>query len=140
MTNLLHSKLLFFLQLYLTSISVAAPTLIAADISGASPGDALKYGSGGSLVGFIVLILDIIVFSMSLIFFDRSQLQFDCLNEIFVLTFLFQVEVLKSDRLVSHKLLWCVVVFLFPIFGLIIYWLFSHRDAYSRSSGYESIG
>ncbi|KAI6249590.1 hypothetical protein HI914_01120 [Erysiphe necator] len=112
MTNLLHSKLLFFLQLYLTSISVAAPTLIAADISGASPGDALKYGSGGSLVGFIVLILDIIVF----------------------------IEVLKSDRLVSHKLLWCVVVFLFPIFGLIIYWLFSHRDAYSRSSGYESIG
>lgn len=48
-----------------------------------------------------------------------------------------KVEVLRSDRPVSHKLLWCVLVFIFPLVGIIIYWLFSNREAHK--GGYESI-
>jgi len=73
--------------------------------------NAWKYGTGGGVVGFIILILDIMVF----------------------------MEVLKSNRPPSHKLLWCVVVFLFPILGLVIYWLFSNREAHMGSGGYEAI-
>jgi hypothetical protein len=40
----------------------------------------------------------------------------------------FLVEVLKSSRPVSHKLLWSVLVFVFPIGGIIIYWLLSDRQ------------
>ena len=49
------------------------------------------------------------------------------------------VEVIKSSRPVTHKLLWCVVVFLFPILGLIFYWLFSNRTAHMGSGDYEAI-
>jgi hypothetical protein len=49
------------------------------------------------------------------------------------------VEILKSNRPSSHKLLWCVVVFLFPILGLIFYWLFSNRAAHAGSGSYEAI-
>jgi hypothetical protein len=49
------------------------------------------------------------------------------------------VEVIKSNRPVSHKLLWCVVVFLFPILGLIFYWLFSDRTSHMGGGGYEAI-
>ncbi|EPQ62838.1 BgtASP-20958 [Blumeria graminis f. sp. tritici] len=80
------------------------------EVSATGHGNAFKYGTGGGAVGFVILVLDIIVF----------------------------MEVLKSSRPLSHKLLWCLVVFMFPIFGLIIYWLFSNRDAYSNS-GYEAI-
>lgn len=95
---------LFFLSL--ASFAMAEETLAAS-----GHGNALKYGSGGGIVGFIVLILDIIVF----------------------------MEVLKSNRAPSHKLLWCVVVFLFPIIGLIVYWLFSNRAAHAGSGSYEAI-
>jgi hypothetical protein len=47
------------------------------------------------------------------------------------------VEVLPSSRPVSHKVLWCLLVFLFPIGGMIIYYLFSNRDAHR--SGYEVV-
>ncbi len=41
------------------------------------------------------------------------------------------VEVLKSNRPVTSKLLWCLVVFLFPIVGMFIYFLFSNREAHN---------
>jgi hypothetical protein len=47
------------------------------------------------------------------------------------------VEVLQSNRSVPGKVLWCLLVFLFPIGGMIIYWLFSNRRAHAR--GYETI-
>jgi len=72
-------------------------------------GNAWRYGAGGGVVGFVVLILDIIVF----------------------------IEVLQSTRPVPNKVLWCLLVFLFPIGGMIIYWLFSNRKAHAR--GYEPI-
>jgi len=63
------------------------------------------------ILGFIVLILDIIVW----------------------------LEVLKSNRPVPHKVLWCVVVFIFPIIGLVLYYLFGERAKHTGSGGYESI-
>ncbi|KEF60293.1 uncharacterized protein A1O9_05144 [Exophiala aquamarina CBS 119918] len=70
-----------------------------------------QYGTGGGIIGLIVFILDIIVF----------------------------VEVVQSTRPVSHKLLWSLLVFLFPIGGIIIYALFSNRAAHKPSGGYEPI-
>lgn len=49
------------------------------------------------------------------------------------------VEVIKSSRPPSHKLLWSLLVFIFPIGGLIIYWLFSNRAAHNSGSGYEAL-
>ena len=41
------------------------------------------------------------------------------------------VEVLKSNRPPMEKLIWCLVVFLFPIVGMIIYFIFSNRKAHN---------
>jgi len=100
---MLQSALSVLLQLLLFSLAAAAP------ITTESHGQAWHYGAGGGVVGFIVLILDIIVF----------------------------VEVLPSNRPVLDKVLWCLVVFLFPIGGMIIYYLFSNRAAHR--SGYEVV-
>ncbi|KAL2168996.1 hypothetical protein VTG60DRAFT_6569 [Thermothelomyces hinnuleus] len=101
--NTLFSSIL--LQLCLASIGLAAP------VSTEATDNSWQYGTGGGLVGLIVLILDIIVF----------------------------VEILKSRRTPVQKLIWCLVVFLFPVLGMIIYYLFSNRSAYQRDSGYESL-
>jgi len=97
---------LLFQLLSLLSLAAAAPVTTAGH-HGAQP---WHYGAGGGVVGFIVLILDIIVF----------------------------IEVLQSNRGVPEKVLWCLLVFLFPIGGMIIYWLFSNRTAHK--TGYETIG
>jgi hypothetical protein len=49
------------------------------------------------------------------------------------------VEVLKSNRPPVHKLLWCLVVFLFPIVGMLIYFLFSNREAHKSGGAYEPL-
>lgn len=54
-----QTTLSFFLQLFFAALAMAAP------IEATNHGNAWKYGSGGGVVGFIVLILDIIVFSTS---------------------------------------------------------------------------
>jgi hypothetical protein len=50
----------------------------------------------------------------------------------------FAVEVLQSNRPVPSKVLWALLVFLFPIGGVIIYFLFSNREVH-RSGAYEPI-
>ncbi|KAF4781493.1 hypothetical protein HER10_EVM0012707 [Colletotrichum scovillei] len=100
----------FLLQLCFALLAVAAPASDPA-VGIAAHGNTWQYGTGGGILGFIVLVLDIIVF----------------------------LEVLKSDRPVSHKVLWCLVVFLFPIVGMVIYWLFSNRAAHNSRSGYEAV-
>ncbi|CAI0646603.1 hypothetical protein CGCF415_v005316 [Colletotrichum fructicola] len=97
-----------FLQLCFALLVAAAP--LDPTLSTTSQ-NSWQYGTGGGVIGFIVLVLDIIVF----------------------------IEVLKSNRPVSHKVLWCLVVFLFPIIGMIIYWLFSNRAAHNTRSGYEAV-
>lgn len=49
------------------------------------------------------------------------------------------MEVLQSTRSPMSKLIWCLVVFLFPIVGMVIYWLFSNRTAHKRGAGYEPV-
>ncbi|KAI8381532.1 uncharacterized protein BYT42DRAFT_613304 [Radiomyces spectabilis] len=63
----------------------------------------------GGIIGLIVLILDLIVI----------------------------FEVLNSRRSMSGKLGWSLLVFFFPIVGLILYFLFSNRAEYGAR--YESI-
>ncbi|KIW13036.1 hypothetical protein PV08_08223 [Exophiala spinifera] len=70
---------------------------------------AVRYGTGGGIAGLIILILDIIVI----------------------------VEVLQSNRPVPHKLLWILIVVLFPLVGMLIYFFFSNREAHKSS--YEPI-
>jgi len=98
-----------FLQLALVALTFAAP--ISDDVV-TIQADAWQYGTGGGIIGFIVLVLDVIVW----------------------------FEVLKSDRPVLHKVLWSLLVFLFPIGGIVIYWLFSNRAAHNQGAGYEPIG
>ncbi|KAF3935168.1 hypothetical protein ABW20_dc0107773 [Dactylellina cionopaga] len=66
------------------------------------------YGAGGGIVGLIIFVIDILVF----------------------------IEVFKSSRPASHKILWCLFVFFFPIIGLIAYYLFSDR---TRHGSYEAL-
>ncbi|KAK3713012.1 hypothetical protein LTR37_008697 [Vermiconidia calcicola] len=68
------------------------------------------YGTGGGIIGFIVLVVDIIVW----------------------------IEVLKSSRPPSHKLLWCLAVFILPIIGPVLYYLLSDRAKWN-SHEYEVI-
>ncbi|KAH8661573.1 hypothetical protein BGZ60DRAFT_381354 [Tricladium varicosporioides] len=96
------------IQAALMVVAMAAP--LPGDVSIESS-NTWQYGTGGGVLGFIVLILDILVF----------------------------MEVLKSNRPVTHKVLWCLVVFLFPVLGLVVYWLFSNREAHRGSGGYETI-
>jgi hypothetical protein len=49
------------------------------------------------------------------------------------------VEILKSNRPPVNKLIWCLVVFLFPVVGMIIYYFFSNRNSHSHG-GYEPVG
>ncbi|KAF9954557.1 hypothetical protein BGZ70_010531 [Mortierella alpina] len=54
----------------------------------------------GSLLSLIVLILDLMAI----------------------------IQVLNSDRPVLSKLLWCLLIFLCPIVGILIYYLFANRE------------
>jgi len=94
-------------HLLLATFASALPTSGTATTAGNS----WQYGTGGGILGLIVLVLDIIVF----------------------------VEVIKSSRPTSHKLLWSLLVFFFPIGGLIIYYLFSNRESYANGGGYEAL-
>ncbi|KAK4227175.1 hypothetical protein QBC38DRAFT_200337 [Podospora fimiseda] len=96
----------FIAQLCLASVSLAAPV---AEATG--HGNSWQYGTGGGVLGLIVLVLDIMVF----------------------------IEVFQSNRPASHKILWSLVVFLFPILGMLIYYLFSNRAAHNNRSGYETL-
>ncbi|KAJ3573325.1 hypothetical protein NPX13_g4744 [Xylaria arbuscula] len=99
---MLHNISYILLQLCLAAWAIAAPFAEDA-VTTTTTKTPWQYGAGGGIVGFIVLILDIIVF----------------------------VEVLKSNRPASNKLLWCLIVFLFPIIGMLIYFLFSNRKAHN---------
>ncbi|KAI1754744.1 hypothetical protein F4782DRAFT_491375 [Xylaria castorea] len=97
---MLHNVFYLLLQLCLATWAFAAPI---ADETITTTGTSWQYGAGGGVIGFIVLVLDLIVF----------------------------IEVLKSNRPAPNKLLWCLVVFLFPIVGMVIYFIFSNRKAHN---------
>jgi low temperature requirement protein LtrA len=68
------------------------------------------YGTSGGVVGIVVVVLDIMAW----------------------------MEILKSDRPPMSKLLWDLIVFLFPVVGVVMYH-FSNRDSH-RNDGYEPVG
>lgn len=96
-------------QLCLASLAIGAP--VGDELAATGHGNSWQYGTGGGIIGLVVLVLDIIVF----------------------------IEVLKSNRTPVSKLLWCLVVFLFPIVGMVIYWLFSDRAGHKSGAGYEPV-
>ncbi|KAF9435601.1 hypothetical protein BGZ76_005911 [Entomortierella beljakovae] len=55
---------------------------------------------------------------------------------VFILDLIAIFEVLNSNRSVSSKFLWSLLIILFPVFGLIIYFLLGNREEHD---GYESI-
>ncbi|KAF4421575.1 Cardiolipin synthase [Fusarium acutatum] len=105
---MLNNAVFAFLQLWLATLAFAAPIADEVTVTGAEP---WHYGTGGGIIGFIILVLDILVW----------------------------IEVLQSNRPVSHKILWCLVVFLFPVVGMIIYYLFSNRKSHMRNSDYTPV-
>ncbi|KAI8098079.1 uncharacterized protein B0P05DRAFT_102411 [Gilbertella persicaria] len=66
-------------------------------------------GYSGGFVGLLILILDLIVI----------------------------FEVMNSNRTISGKLGWSLLVFFFPVVGLILYFLFSERN--EHNARYEPI-
>ncbi|KAL2022638.1 hypothetical protein VTK56DRAFT_4982 [Thermocarpiscus australiensis] len=54
---------------------------------------------------------------------------------VLVLDILVIIEVIESTRSVISKLAWCTGVFLFPVGGIVAYYLFSDRSAYKRGCG-----
>ncbi|ORY84303.1 hypothetical protein BCR37DRAFT_391893 [Protomyces lactucae-debilis] len=89
----------------LISFAVAAPTATG------HHGNAVNYGTGGGIIGFLVLLLDIYIF----------------------------LELFKSSRPGTHKLLWALAVFFFPILGAALYFLFADRAKYNNYSAIEEV-
>ncbi|AEO70967.1 uncharacterized protein THITE_2122881 [Thermothielavioides terrestris NRRL 8126] len=118
------------LQLCLASLGLAAP------VSTASMDNSWQYGTGGGLLGLVVLILDIIVFSQS---HPAGCSPLAPCKHSWSYANNHPVEVLQSSRPPMQKLVWCLVVFLFPVIGMAVYYLFSNRSAYQRGSGYEAL-
>lgn len=58
-----NNAVISFLQLWLATLAFAAP--IADNAISASAAKPWHYGTGGGIVGFIVLVLDILVWSKS---------------------------------------------------------------------------
>ncbi|KAG0004834.1 hypothetical protein BGZ80_002066 [Entomortierella chlamydospora] len=56
---------------------------------------------------------------------------------VFILDLIAIFEVINSNRSVTAKLLWSLLIFLFPILGLVLYFLFGGREEHNR--GYEVI-
>jgi len=61
------------------------------------------YGFSGGVIAFLILVLDIIVL----------------------------MEIIRSKRDIPMKLLWALIIFMFPVVGIIIYFIFA-----DRSTGY----
>ncbi|KAJ9427917.1 hypothetical protein QL093DRAFT_2125531 [Fusarium oxysporum] len=106
---MLNNAVIAFLQLWLATLAFAAPIADEVTVTGAKP---WHYGTGGGIIGSSF---------WSLIFLSGV------------------LEVLQSNRPVSHKILWCLVVFLFPVVGMIIYYLFSNRKSHMRNSDYTPV-
>ncbi|ORZ26560.1 hypothetical protein BCR41DRAFT_347538 [Lobosporangium transversale] len=47
---------------------------------------------------------------------------------IFIADLIAVIQLINSDRSLSAKILWSLLIFLFPIIGLIIYLLYTHNE------------
>ncbi|KAH6677293.1 hypothetical protein B0J14DRAFT_651181 [Halenospora varia] len=99
----------FLIQCALMAVAMAAP--LSGHHGKVEPSNTWEIGASGGVLALIVLILDLLVCR----------------------------DVVKSDRPVAHKALWCVADFLLPILGVVGYWLFSNREAHKPTGEYEAI-
>ncbi|GBB95317.1 hypothetical protein RclHR1_02510011 [Rhizophagus clarus] len=53
---------------------------------------------------------------------------------IFILDLFAIYEVLNSSRTTGGKALWVLLIFFFPIFGLVFYYFFSERKRYNENT------
>lgn len=60
--KMFHIVFNFLLQLSLAALALGAPV---GDVGASTAGNSWQYGTGGGVLGFIVLVLDILVFSTS---------------------------------------------------------------------------
>jgi hypothetical protein len=58
--KMLNNAVIAFLQLWLATLAFAAPIADKVTVTGAQP---WHYGTGGGIIGFIILVLDILVWS-----------------------------------------------------------------------------
>lgn len=58
---MMSTTIISFLQLWLATLAFAAP--IASDEFSTTAADPWQYGTGGGIIGFIILVLDILVWS-----------------------------------------------------------------------------
>lgn len=58
--KMLNNAFIAFLQLWLATLAFAAPIADEVTVTGAEP---WHYGTGGGIIGFIILVLDILVWS-----------------------------------------------------------------------------
>ncbi|BFZ57952.1 hypothetical protein PYCC9005_005008 [Savitreella phatthalungensis] len=77
---------------------------MAAPIEAQGHGNLVNYGTGGGIIGFIVLLIDLYIF----------------------------VELAKSSRPANRKILWGLLVFFFPVIGFLAYFLFADRQRYNE--------
>ncbi|KAG2171282.1 hypothetical protein INT43_002904 [Umbelopsis isabellina] len=49
-----------------------------------------------------------------------------------ILDFIAIFEILNSTRTTTSKLLWALFVFLFPVLGLLCYFIFGERDQFNQ--------
>ena len=85
---------------FLPAALLGMMTLVLTGCGGATLGEYLKNPWGLGCCGTIILILDIIAI----------------------------VEVAGSHRSTGSKVLWCLLIFFFPVLGLILYYLFGRED------------
>ncbi len=85
---------------FLPTALLGVMTVLLTGCGGTNLADYFRNPWGLGCCGFIILILDIIAL----------------------------VEVFGSNRDTGSKVLWCLLIFFFPILGIIIYYLFGRED------------
>lgn len=143
-------SLTLFLQLALAMLTFAAP--VVNDPTFSAQSDAWQYGTGGGIVGFIVLVLDVIVWSKSGPSLRGIEDGRHFANTGWQWRFCSPIDLLAirccgacwclSVRLPLHLAITLPVTdhVAVPIVGILIYWLFSNREAHKPNAGYEPIG
>ena len=48
---------------------------------------------------------------------------------VLVLNLYFMYHIIKSRRSVLNKIIWCIVIWIMPVVGSLLYWFFSHDPA-----------
>ncbi|CCG84534.1 protein of unknown function [Taphrina deformans PYCC 5710] len=89
-------------KIVLMTAMIAA--VAAAPVEAQGHGNVVRYGTGGGILGFLVLLVDVYIF----------------------------LELFKSSRPIERKILWALLVFFFPVIGFLAYFLLADRQKYNE--------